>query len=151
MCCIGVCLKDKHWELYNQQYIVDLSAFQIVKEHDSSEEGHFLKTFGVENSNHLRFTEVVWKSYPKILREWWAIPGSNQWPPACKAGALPTELIAHISFDSSWRRMVGRAGFEPATNWLKVNCSTNWANDPMVSRRGVEPLLPPWKGGVLGL
>jgi len=21
--------------------------------------------------------------------------------------------------------MVGRAGFEPATNWLKANCSTN--------------------------
>ena len=27
--------------------------------------------------------------------------------------------------------LVGRAGFEPATNWLKVNCSTNWANDPL--------------------
>ena len=22
-------------------------------------------------------------------------------------------------------KMVGRAGFEPATNWLKANCSTN--------------------------
>ena len=28
------------------------------------------------------------------------------------------------------KKMVGRAGFEPATNWLKVNCSTSWANDP---------------------
>ena len=27
--------------------------------------------------------------------------------------------------------MVGRTGFEPVTNWLKVNCSTNWANDPL--------------------
>lgn len=26
--------------------------------------------------------------------------------------------------------LVGRAGFEPATNWLRVNGSTNWANDP---------------------
>ena len=26
--------------------------------------------------------------------------------------------------------MVGRTGFEPVTNWLKANCSTNWANDP---------------------
>jgi catechol 2,3-dioxygenase-like lactoylglutathione lyase family enzyme len=25
----------------------------------------------------------------------WAVPGSNQRPPACKAGALPTELTAH--------------------------------------------------------
>jgi len=23
--------------------------------------------------------------------------------------------------------LVGRVGFEPTTNWLKVNCSTNWA------------------------
>ena len=27
----------------------------------------------------------------------WRIPGSNRWPPACKAGALPTELIPHTS------------------------------------------------------
>jgi hypothetical protein len=24
----------------------------------------------------------------------WAVPGSNQRPPACKVGALPTELTA---------------------------------------------------------
>ena len=23
---------------------------------------------------------------------WWRVPGSNRWPPACKAGALPAEL-----------------------------------------------------------
>ena len=27
---------------------------------------------------------------------WWRIRGSNPWPPACKAGALPAELIPHI-------------------------------------------------------
>ena len=26
--------------------------------------------------------------------------------------------------------LVGRGGFEPPTNWLRVNCSTDWANDP---------------------
>ena len=26
---------------------------------------------------------------------WWRITDSNRWPPACKAGALPTELIPH--------------------------------------------------------
>ena len=41
--------------------------------------------------------------------------GSNLRPPACKAGALPAELILHI----------------------------------MVTRTGFEPVLPPWKGGVL--
>ena len=28
--------------------------------------------------------------------------------------------------------MVGREGFEPSTNGLKVRCSTDWANDPLV-------------------
>ena len=54
-------------------------------------------------------------SYWAIL--WWAQQGSNLWPPACKAGALPAELCAH-----------------------KIE---------MVTPRGIEPLLPPWKGGVL--
>src|SRR5207249_10767577 len=30
----------------------------------------------------------------KAKRERWAVPGSNQRPPACKAGALPAELTA---------------------------------------------------------
>ncbi len=28
-----------------------------------------------------------------ILDSWWRIRGSNSWPPACKAGALPAELM----------------------------------------------------------
>ena len=28
--------------------------------------------------------------------------------------------------------LVGRTGFEPVTNWLKANCSTDWANDPNI-------------------
>ena len=27
---------------------------------------------------------------------WWRLAGSNRWPPACKAGALPAELNPHI-------------------------------------------------------
>ena len=27
---------------------------------------------------------------------WWRVPGSNRWPPACKAGALPAELTPHL-------------------------------------------------------
>ena len=27
---------------------------------------------------------------------WWRVPGSNRWPPACKAGALPAELTPHF-------------------------------------------------------
>ena len=30
------------------------------------------------------------------LKKWWRMTGSNRRPPACKAGALPAELILHI-------------------------------------------------------
>ena len=29
---------------------------------------------------------------------WWRLAGSNRWPPACKAGALPAELNPHMFF-----------------------------------------------------
>ena len=34
-------------------------------------------------------------AWPKILKNWWAMTGSNRRHPPCKGGALPTELIAH--------------------------------------------------------
>ena len=30
------------------------------------------------------------------FKMWWRLAGSNRWPPACKAGALPAELNPHI-------------------------------------------------------
>ena len=35
--------------------------------------------------------------HSQVLAFEWAVPGSNQRPPACKAGALPTELTARGS------------------------------------------------------
>ena len=32
------------------------------------------------------------------FESWWRLAGSNRWPPACKAGALPAELDPQISF-----------------------------------------------------
>ena len=41
---------------------------------------------------------------------WWRLAGSNRWPPACKAGALPAELNPHICFGKSggpkWTRTI---------------------------------------------
>ena len=34
-------------------------------------------------------------------------------------------MIAHDAFDAAAKFVVGRAGFEPATNGLKVRCSTS--------------------------
>ena len=49
-----------------------------------------------------------------LNRKWWRMTGSNRRPSACKADALPAELILQ-----------------------------------MVTPTGFEPVLPPWKGGVL--
>ena len=41
------------------------------------------------------------------ITDWWSLPGSNRRPPACKAGALPTELRprrAGISYQVSQER-----------------------------------------------
>jgi hypothetical protein len=37
-----------------------------------------------------------------LLLVWWAMTGSNCRPPACKAGALPAELIAHVATDKDY-------------------------------------------------
>lgn len=39
---------------------------------------------------------------------WWRIADLNRWPPACKAGILPTELIPRI-------KLVAGVGLEPTT------------------------------------
>ena len=41
-----------------------------------------------------RIYEKNWAfSFQLSTVEWWRWTGSNRWPPACKAGALPAELI----------------------------------------------------------
>ena len=42
--------------------------------------------------------QLLPKFHSISLKWWWRVPGSNRWPPACKAGALPAELTPHIGF-----------------------------------------------------
>ncbi len=51
------------------------------------------------------------KSYCLFQILKWRWTGSNRWPPACKAGALPAEL-------HPLNNIVGRSGFEPLTSRL---------------------------------
>ena len=46
--------------------------------------------FLLSESNPLRWALL------RYLFFWWRVPGSNRWPPACKAGALPAELTPQI-------------------------------------------------------
>ena len=57
-----------------------------------------------------------------IRRYWWRMTGSNRRPPACKAGALPAELIP--------RGLVGLVGFEPTTPALSRRCSNRLSYRP---------------------
>ena len=52
----------------------------------------------------------------------WAVPGSNQRPPACKAGALPTELTAPPSSVARGSMRVLSPGCEPLTRSLRGPC-----------------------------
>jgi hypothetical protein len=54
---------------------------------------------------------------------WWRMTGSNRRPPACKAGALPAELIPQSI-------LVGLVGLEPTTPALSRRCSNQLSYRP---------------------
>ena len=62
-------------------------------------------------------------SYGRVFRNrrqhrWWSQTGSNRRPPACKAGALPTELWPRYSRFPAKRELVGLGRFELPTSRL---------------------------------
>src|SRR5919197_5605568 len=64
----------------------------------------------MENRNRRKSS---WPRSGRTSVDEWAVPGSNQRPPACKAGALPTELTARRPQDkrgSDAQREAGLAG-----------------------------------------
>ena len=69
-----------------------------------------------------------------ILNIWWRQTGSNRWPPACKAGALPTELCPQYSsvwvFQTALSSLVGLGGLEPPTPRLSSVCSNQLSYKP---------------------
>ena len=92
---------------------------------------------------------------------WWTMTGSNCRHPACKAGALPAELIVHVVGDpwgnqtpdtavkgrclnrlTNGPEMVTHPRLERGTPWLKVRCSASWANESykLAGVKGFEPL-----------
>ena len=52
-----------------------------------------------------KFNEVSSWEGTSVNFLWWRVPGSNRWPPACKAGALPAELTPHIRGKKWWAKM----------------------------------------------
>ena len=104
-----------------------------------------------------RFSSMLWfanlRVFLHLVLRWWRMTGSNRRPPACKAGALPAELIPlktayaslldtlhsaamrrHLapSLSRFVRSVVGLAGFEPATPALSRRCSNRLSYRPTI-------------------
>ena len=72
------------------------------------------------------------------MLSWWSVSGSNRWPPACKAGALPAELTPHVYINS----MVGLNGLEPTTSPLSGVRSNHLSYRPVsIECSYIIPLL----------
>ena len=61
--------------------------------------------------------------------------GSNRRPPACKAGALPAELIPLFLRPARPAKMVGLVGLEPTTPALSRRCSNQLSYRPFTRPR----------------
>ncbi len=69
-----------------------------------------------------------------LPQRWWRMTGSNRRPPACKAGALPAELIPraqpHTAHGCVSTVVVGLVGLEPTTPALSRRCSDQLSYRP---------------------
>ncbi len=100
--------------------------------------------------SYSRMNELTIIKEPTLLVKWWARRDLN--PYTFRYWLLRPARLPFRHPPSSgieWRRrmrnphstfplrieknLVGHVGFEPTTNWLRVNCSTNWANGPLKS------------------
>ena len=113
----------------------------------------------------LAFSKQAWKSssVSPTAALWiikWRWRDSNSWPPACKAGALPTELHPHgcgAIFDCFFISLVSsrwvRVGFRQWA-WVDSNhrphayqaCAlTGWATSPSILAATCSPVPSPAK------
>ena len=76
--------------------------------------------------HHLSMAEAALVLNQKDKIVWWRMTGSNRRPPACKAGALPAELIPQDCNGG----MVGLVGLEPTTPALSRRCSNQLSYRP---------------------
>ena len=82
--------------------------------------------------------------YP-VRDKWWRMTGSNRRPPACKAGALPAELIPQdqntLNFPWNSSNLIWWVWLDSNQRPLRYQHSalTSWATDPHNSTKN------PWK------
>ncbi len=78
------------------------------------------------------------------LKFWWRLGESNSWPPACKAGALPTKLSPQLTSSVMYLLFYNFNQSKSWWVWQDLNlwphayqaCAlTNWATDPQIHLR----------------
>ena len=103
------CTQFLHWVLLA---FFSLSSFQ------------YCSVFKVQSSFNKTFFATT------LLLLWWRWGGSNSWPPACKAGALPAELhprlfplaAAKFKLQSQFEQICVHKGFR---RWCRVHRYAN--------------------------
>ena len=77
---------------------------------------------------------------------WWRMTGSNRRPPACKAGALPAELIPPVDHRKCLREPSrARRSIAPHTHWYASDATTPPCagyREHLVGLDGFEPSTP---------
>ena len=86
------------------------------------------------------FQETQWSINSLMFQSisWWRVPGSNRWPPACKAGALPAELTPHIVKTKS-------TFFVLKYSLSKLHCV--FVSPPQIKPASLSFDLAPWEFG----
>ena len=81
----------------------------------------------------------------ELIDRWWSQTESNRRPPACKAGALPTELWPRIAAPAK-RELVGLGRFELPTSRLSSARSNQLSYRPKSQCTLIHPRIPKTAG-----
>ena len=104
---------------------------------------------------------VIFSLYPYSISTWWRLGESNSWPPACKAGALPTKLspqlinqsmslffcIQHLTMLVSQIWWV----WQDLNLWphaYQACALTNWATDPQIHRHEEQLVVDSYQSSI---
>ena len=77
---------------------------------------------------------------------WWSRGGSNSWPPACKAGALPAELRPPISRSSGAYADFRLADGALLPHLFILASTRTFTSSELVGQGGFEPPTSPLSG-----
>ena len=90
--------------------------------------------------------------FPRI---WWRLGESNSWPPACKAGALPTKLSPQLINKSMlWFSVCRWWVWQDLNLWphaYQACALTNWATDPQIHRHEEQLVVDSYQSSSLSL